>query len=129
MNRLFKNTRREFFKIYDDWTFHYLYGRETKDANQALMAVLNTILDRRNDPIVSIQIMNPDDYSEANTQKLSSLDIKAKTSTGELVDVEVQNGKLTHFGDRSVYYCAKMINSTLDSGEDYVKMKKICCTI
>ena len=124
MSKLFENTRRELFKIYDDWTFHYLYGRETEDANQALMAVLNTILDRHSDPIVSIQIMNPDDYSEADTQKQSSLDIKAKTSAGELVDVEVQNGKLTHFGDRSVYYSAKMINSSLDSGEDYVKMKK-----
>lgn len=61
MSRLFENPGREHFKIYDDWTFHYLYSRETKDANQALIAVLNTILDRWDDPIVSIQVMNPDD--------------------------------------------------------------------
>ena len=54
----------------------------------------------------------------------SSLDIKAKTSSGELVDVEMQSGHLTYFGDRSVYYCAKMVNSSLDSGEDYDRMKK-----
>lgn len=90
MSRLFENTRREFFKIYVDWTFHYL----TEDSNNALIAVLNTILNRKTDPIVSIQIMNPDDYSEANTQKKSILDIKAKTDIGELIDVEIQNGNL-----------------------------------
>lgn len=124
MSRLFENPRREYFRIYDDWTFHYLYGRETKDANLALMAVLNTILERQDDPIVSIQIMNPEDYSEADTQKQSMLDIKAKTGAGELIDVEVQNGKLAYFADRSVYYCAKMVNSSLDSGDNYDTMKK-----
>lgn len=120
MSRLFENTRREFFKIYDDWTFHYL----TEDSKNALIAVLNTILNRKTDPIVSIQIMNPDDYSEANTQKKSILDIKAKTDIGELIDVEIQNGNLLFFANGSIYYCAKMINSSSDSGEDYGNIKK-----
>lgn len=124
MSRLFENTKREFFKIYDDWTFHYLYGRDTEDANNALIAVLNTILNRQADPIVSIEIMNPGDYSDADTQKKSILDIKAKTNADELIDVEIQNGKLLYFANRSIYYCAKMINSSLDSGEDYGTMKK-----
>ena len=52
------------------------------------------------------------------------MDIKCETSSGELIDVEMQNGRLPFYPERSLFYGGKMVNSALEEGEDYDKMKK-----
>ena len=88
------------------------------------MAIINVILGREEDPIESIQIMNPYIYGEKPYMKGAVLDIKALTSRGELLDIEMQNGNLDFYTNRSVFYCGKLVNLSLEKGEDYDKMKK-----
>lgn len=124
MKSLFENERRSYFNIYDDWVFHYIFSRDTEESKQALMAVLNVILQREDDPIIDIQIKDPDFYGERDDDKDSILDIKALTNSNEIIDIEVQNKNLTFFCDRSVYYGGRLVNSALEKGEDYDKIKK-----
>lgn len=98
--------------------------RDAEENKQALIAIINVILGREADPIESIQIMNPYIYGEKPYMKGAVLDIKAQTSLGELLDIEMQNGNLEFYADRSVFYCGKLINLSLEKGEDYDKMKK-----
>ena len=106
------------------WVFHYIFSRDAEENKQALIAIINVILGREADPIESIQIMNPYIYGEKPYMKGAVLDIKAQTSLGELLDIEMQNGNLGFYADRSVFYCGKLINLSLEKGEDYDKMKK-----
>ncbi len=106
------------------WVFHYIFSRDAEENKQALIAIINVILGREADPIESIQIMNPYIYGEKPYMKGAVLDIKAQTSLGELLDIEMQNGNLEVYADRSVFYCGKLINLSLEKGEDYDKMKK-----
>lgn len=89
-----------------------------------MIAILNVILQRQDDPIVDIQIMNPNFYGESETDKASILDIRASTNAGDLIDIEIQNGNTPFYADRSVYYGGRLVNSALASGEEYDKMKK-----
>ena len=52
------------------------------------------------------------------------LDIKAEASSGELFNIEMQNGGLTYFGNWNLKYGARLVNSSLEKGQEYDKMKK-----
>lgn len=121
---LFTDERRGIFNLYDDWVFHYIFSKDAEENKQALIAIINVILGREEDPIESIQIMNPYIYGDKPYMKGAVLDIKAQTSRGELLDIEMQNGNLEYYANRSIFYCGKLVNLSLEKGEDYDKMKK-----
>ena len=58
MTSLFENNERKYYSFCEDWTFHYVFSKDTIESRQALMGMLNVILDRREDPIVEIKILN-----------------------------------------------------------------------
>ena len=124
MSSLFENNERKYYSLCEDWTFHYVFTKETEESRNALMGLVNVILDRRKDPITKIEILNPIHYGDRNTEKKSILDIKAETSSGELINIEMQNGNQTYFGNRSLKYGMRLVNSSLEKGETYGRMKK-----
>ena len=107
-----------------DLVFKAAYGRDTPDCKRALIAVLNLILDRREDPITDLIYKNPFNYAEYEGDKTTSMDIKAVTQTGEWIDIEMQVQKLQFFPERSIVYSAKLLCEQLASGVSYDKMKK-----
>lgn len=121
---LFENERRGDFNLYEDWVFRYVFTKETEDSRKALMAILNVILNRRKDPIVDIEILNPHFLGEHENEKESVLDIRAKADSGELIDVEMQNKDFANYGNRVLIYGCRMVNSSLEKGQDYGKMVK-----
>ena len=86
--------------------------------------ILNIILDRRNDPIRSIIIKNPIDTAEKSGGKQTVMDIRAETGSGDLLDIEMQAGLLIVYPNRIVLYGGRLVNSSLQRGADYDKMKK-----
>ena len=124
MESLFQNGKRALFNICDDWVFHYLYARDTEDSRNALIAVLNTVLERIEDPIIEIEILNPEVIGEYEPGKDVILDIKAKSQTGELFDIEMQNGELAYYRERSLFYVSRVASLALEKGQKYDKMKK-----
>lgn len=112
------------FHLYDDWVFHYVFSQDTEDSRNALMAVLNIVLNREKDPITEIILLNPINYKEVMEGKETTLDIKATASTGEIIDIEMQRSDFKHYEKRSLYYAGKLIGSSLEGGEKYDTMKK-----
>ncbi len=122
--RLQNDNRNGIFHLYQDWVFHYVFGQNTRESNLALISILNMILSRENDPISEIRILNPINYRDSLDGKDTTLDIKASTASGEIIDIEMQNGNLRYYEQRSIYYGGKPINSSLENGQKYDKMDK-----
>ncbi len=104
--------------------FKAVYGREEKECKEALIAVLNLILEREEDSITSIEYRNPFNLRERPSQKESILDIKAETSGGELLDLEIHLFYDGDFIPRNLYYHGGLLKETLESGENYDRIKK-----
>ncbi|CFJ34115.1 conserved hypothetical protein [Mycobacterium tuberculosis] len=56
--------------------------------------------------------------------KASILDVRAKTKTGEQINIEVQLHNKYDMEKRSLYYWAKMYEGQLAEGEPYRNLKK-----
>lgn len=108
----------------NDVVFKAVYGREERECKEALIAVLNLILEREEDSITSIEYRNPFNLRERPSQKESILDIKAETSGGELLDLEIHLFYDGDFIPRNLYYHGGLLKETLESGENYDRIKK-----
>ena len=106
IRKLYTDTYRTKMPLYNDYVFHRIYGSDTEESRAALMGLLNIILERSDDPI--------------NT----AMDIKAETESREILDIEMQVDHLEFYRNRSLFYGGRLVNSSLNSGEDYDKMKK-----
>lgn len=107
-----------------DLVFKAVYGQEMEDSKAALIALLNMILDRKEDPIIDLVYKNPFSIAEARENKNIVMDIKVETASHELIDIEMQMKTNDAFVDRTVYYGSKMFVSGLASGNDYDSIKK-----
>lgn len=114
----------------NDVIFKAVYGREDEDCKEALIGMLNLILDRKEDPIKSVTYRNPFNVRETDSQKEGILDIKAETDCGELLDIEMQFAEDDEIVERNLYYHCGMVTQGLAAGEKYGKLKKTsayCC--
>ena len=121
---LFKNTFRASMPLTDDYVFHAVFGRDTEESRAALIEILNIILERKQDAIRAIVIKNPIEIPEREADKESVMDIRAETESGELLDIEMQAGDLKFYQNRALFYGGRLVNSALQVGENYDKMKK-----
>ena len=108
----------------NDLVFKVVFGRDTPESKQALIALLNLILDRREDPIVDITYKSPFSFTEEIDCKTIIMDVLVETQKGELIDIEMQMEADRSFINRSVFYGCRMLTNELDRGEYYDKMKK-----
>ena len=106
------------------YVFHAVFGRDTDESRAALMEILNIILERKDDPIKSIILKNPIDTAEREDEKETIMDIRAETNSGEELDIEMQSGNLRVYPDRILFYGGRLVNSSLQQGLKYDKMKK-----
>ncbi|MBQ5797808.1 MAG: Rpn family recombination-promoting nuclease/putative transposase [Firmicutes bacterium] len=115
--------RKTLLPLTSDFVFKAVYGQDTQESNAALRALLNCLLDKKDNPIEWVQCANPFIPSKHITGKESILDIKVRLSSGQLVDLEMQVTNLAHYINRSIFYMGKLITSSLDKGQNYGKMK------
>ena len=124
MENLFKNNFRSKMPLTNDYVFRSVFGRDTEESRAALIEILNIILSRKDDPIKTITIENPIELGEKKYGKGTVMDIRAETGSGEKLDIEMQTGAFDIYPDRSLYYGGRLVNSSLQIGESYDKMKK-----
>ncbi|MDO4486002.1 MAG: Rpn family recombination-promoting nuclease/putative transposase [Bacillota bacterium] len=117
-----KEVNRE--PLTSDIIFKAVYGRDTPESKAALIALLNLVLDRHNDPIVDINYKNPFSIDDNYEGKTIIMDIKAETNKGELIDIEMQIGELDIYINRTVYYGCRQLSDSLAGGDDYGKIKR-----
>lgn len=108
----------------NDVIFKAVYGRDTEECKFVLMALLNHILGREQDPIVSLEYKNPFHMRQRADEKESVLDIKVETGSGELIDIEMQICSYDDLINRLIYYHGGLIRESLKKGEAYGKMLK-----
>ena len=61
--------------------------------------------------------------------KLSILDVKLKTRSGKVIDVEIQIANQPDLRERIVFYLAKMVTEQIGEAEPYGKIKRTICIL
>lgn len=121
---------KEKLSLQVDLAFKALLGRGTLESNILLTDLINSILKPPiGELITSVKILNPFNVQQHPDDKLTILDIKAETNSGELVDIEMQMNYTSIFRNRSVYYWSKLHASQLLEGQSFECLKKSICII
>ena len=124
MNNDYGKINTRLLPLTSDLVFKAVYGRNTNASNAALIALLNRLLGKEKDPIVWLHCENPFSYQTYQGEKEIVMDVKVQLSSGQLLDLEMQVDHLESYINRSIYYMGKLVNESLESGEDYDKMKE-----
>ncbi|MDR2074349.1 MAG: Rpn family recombination-promoting nuclease/putative transposase [Oscillospiraceae bacterium] len=115
-------------KIYNatnDHIFKLVFGDEkNKDI---LIAFLKTVLDIPHEDYDEVTICDPILKSELIKDKIGILDIKIRTKTDKIIDVEMQVARQGFFEERVLFYISKMLSEQMKSGEEYDKIQKVIC--
>jgi predicted transposase/invertase (TIGR01784 family) len=106
----------------NDLVFKLLFG-ESKRLN-ILRSFLQAVLDLPAEEYGHLVIVDPHLKREYPEDKLGVLDIKIHTTTGKVIDVEIQVGPRSHIWERVLFYAARLTTEQLKSGLDYKEIKK-----
>ena len=113
-------------KIYpfiNDLVFKCAFGQQ-KNA-KLLICLLNAILHRKGrKKIETVEILNPFNIQEFETDKLTIVDVKAKTKEEGWFSIEVQVAPPKSYVARSVYYLSKLYSNQLVEGDDFSKLAR-----
>lgn len=111
----------------NDFIFKKIFGNENN--KDVLLAFLNsTFLEAGEPPLTEIILLNPYTDKNAPQDKQSILDIKAKTTEGQLVNIEMQLFNPYFMEKRTLFYWSNMYFHQLQKGRSYSELKK-CVTI
>ncbi|WHY86112.1 Rpn family recombination-promoting nuclease/putative transposase [Neobacillus novalis] len=103
----------------NDFLFKKLFGDE--NDRELLMGLLNAIIQA---DIVNLTIENEKLKRLFIEGKLGILDIKAKTSTGEKINIEVQLINQKNMVPRTLFYWSKLFVEGFEAGSHYNSLKK-----
>ena len=76
----------------------------TDASRQALISMLNLVLDRKEDPITEVTVINSVHKGFKPSDKSTIMDIRAKTLHHEQFNIEMQNKAEDSFTDRTLMY-------------------------
>ena len=107
-----------------DFVFKNIFGSE-KHPN-ILISFLNATL-KPKDLITEVEIKNTDLNKGYIEDKFSRLDVKATTSSNEIINIEIQLKNEYNMIKRSLYYWSKLYSEQLNEGEDYSVLKRTIC--
>lgn len=103
-----------------DFAFKKIFG--SPENVSILVGLLNAILNLKS-PIVHVDILNPFSYQDFEEDKLVVLDIRARDSSGRLLNVEMQVSITSGLLNRLVYYACSMYVDQLEAGSEYADLR------
>lgn len=104
-----------------DIAFKKIFGVE--ENTDLLISLINSIVDPV-DRIVEATLLNPYNPKNFKSDKLSILDIKAKSEKGQRYNIEMQITDEADYDKRALYYWAKLYTEQLQEGKDYSTLCK-----
>lgn len=115
----------ERLKPLNDFIFKKLFGE--KDDEPILLAFLNAVLNRtQKEKLTEIEIIDNKELTKELIQdKTGRIDVRAKTSKGEQIDIEVQLTDQSNMEKRTLFYWGKLYLEGVKQGEDYRKLNKV----
>ncbi|MDR1224848.1 MAG: Rpn family recombination-promoting nuclease/putative transposase [Tannerella sp.] len=99
-----------------DFGFKRLFGTE---ANKDLLQEFLPVLLGREDRIISLRYMNPEQLGRTENDRKAVYDLYCETETGEKFIVEMQRSYQEFFKDRSVYYSTFPIQEQAKRGIEW----------
>jgi predicted transposase/invertase (TIGR01784 family) len=104
-----------------DIAFKKIFGvEENKDL---LISLINSIVSEE-DQVAEVELLNPYNPKNFRNDKLSILDIKAKSETGKRFNIEIQISDEANYDKRALYYWAKLYTEQLEAGHGYAALSK-----
>lgn len=112
-------------KPLNDFIFKKIFGE--KGNEDILISFINAVLKRTNkEPIIEIEIIdNKQLTKEVINDKTGIIDVRARTSKGENIDIEVQLTDQGNMDKRTLFYWGKMYLENIKQGEDYTSLEKV----
>jgi len=112
----------EFLSPKSDIIFKLLFGDER--SIELLTDFLKSVLRLPADDYDEVTIIDPQLLREYKGDKLGILDVKVRTKSRKLIDIEIQLLSTPALRERIVFSLAKMITAQIGAGEDYSKIKR-----
>ncbi|WP_040256433.1 Rpn family recombination-promoting nuclease/putative transposase [Rickettsia hoogstraalii] len=104
-----------------DLAFKKIFGvEENKDL---LISLINSIVTKE-DQVKEVTLLNPYNPKSFLNDKLSVLDIKAKSESGKMFNIEIQVTDEANYDKRALYYWAKLYAGQLKEGSRYSELNK-----
>ena len=104
--------------------FDWAVKRMLRDkANFGVLEGLITVL--LEEPVTIIELLKSEGNQDAADDKFNRVDIKARTSKGEIIMVEVQLSRHIYYLQHILYGVAKAITEHIRLGEKYNEVKKV----
>jgi predicted transposase/invertase (TIGR01784 family) len=112
-------------KPLNDFIFKRVFGE--KGNEDILISFINAVLKRtKKEPIVEVEIIdNKQLTKELILDKTGIIDVRAKTSKGENIDIEVQLTDQGNMDKRTLFYWGKMYLENIKQGQDYTSLEKV----
>ncbi|MEG0843843.1 MAG: Rpn family recombination-promoting nuclease/putative transposase, partial [Romboutsia sp.] len=107
-----------------DFVFKKIFG--SQEHPKVLISFLNAVL-KPIIAIVEVEIKNSDIEKEYIEDKFSRLDVKAKTSNNEIINIEIQLKNEYNMIQRSLYYWSKLYEEQLTEDDRYNKLCRTVC--
>ena len=106
-----------------DFVFKRIFGAQ--DNQDVLISFLNAVFEDAGQPLIaSVEILNPFLEKDALSDKMSVLDVKARTESGMLLDVEIQLRDRRDMEKRTLFYWSKLFQGQLQEGDSYRQLHK-----
>ena len=108
----------------DDWIFKLLFGDERNKS--ILIDLLKSFVELPQEEY-ELTFMDTHLKPEAEDDKLGILDVKVKTKTGKIIDIEIQVNPIKNIGKRLSFYKSKLIVEQISKSELYTVIQKVIC--
>ena len=96
---------------------------------ELLTDFLKSVLDIPADDYDEVSITDPHLLREHPSDKLGILDVKLKTKTGKIINIEIQVSPVDGMQERIVYYGAKLITEQLGKSDEYGNIKRVISVV
>lgn len=111
------------FNARNDLLFKFIFGR--KENKAITLSFINAVLGLEGARVfVDLRFADREIDPEEETGKGSTLDLLCMTNDETQINIEVQVQKRQDMGQRSLYYWAKLYQSTLGRGENYNNLRR-----
>jgi predicted transposase/invertase (TIGR01784 family) len=110
-----------------DIVFKMLFGSPRN--SDILTAFLQAALPSPDDDYSEITLLNPFSENDYPNEKISILDILARTASGKLLDIEIQVRNHAAMRERIVFYLAKTLTGQICKSDPYVQIKPAICIL
>ena len=107
-----------------DFVFKKIFGNEKHP--KILISFLNAVIKPEN-KIVSVTLKDTEITKDNLEDKFSRLDVKAITSNGEHINIEIQLKNENNMVKRTLYYWSRMYNEQLGEGQNYNQLSRTIC--